>query len=145
MTKFIITPVDRPRKGWSRKFKEMHINGDDKPIIIFAACCVLFVIPNTLILIEPPQKKENIRTISAAVIQGSYKPSSSNMEYEDYIEDKTGYYMELANNGTADITIFPETEFGAYDIKNDIDKQYRERIIRGSKQLGGIAVFTVLA
>lgn len=31
--KIIITPVDRPRKGWSRKFKEMHINGDDKSII----------------------------------------------------------------------------------------------------------------
>jgi antitoxin MazE len=31
--KIIITPVDRPRKGWSEKFKEMHMNGEDKSII----------------------------------------------------------------------------------------------------------------
>lgn len=31
--KIIITPVDRPREGWSEKFKKMHKNDDDKCII----------------------------------------------------------------------------------------------------------------
>ena len=51
-------------------------------------------------------------TVAVAVVQGSYKPEGGQREYEDYNEDKMQHYMELVD-GTADITVFPETELGA--------------------------------
>jgi antitoxin MazE len=29
----IIRPKDSPRKGWEKAFKQMHHNGDDKPLM----------------------------------------------------------------------------------------------------------------
>lgn len=29
----VIKPIDEPRKGWEKAFKEMHENGDDKLLI----------------------------------------------------------------------------------------------------------------
>jgi len=29
----IIRPKDSPRKGWEKAFKQMHENGDDKPLM----------------------------------------------------------------------------------------------------------------
>jgi apolipoprotein N-acyltransferase len=51
--------------------------------------------------------------------------------------------MKLANNGTADITVFPETEFGIYDVSNKIDKKHRANIIGAAKQLKGVTIFTL--
>lgn len=31
--KILIVPIEKPRKNWDERFKEMHKNGDDKLII----------------------------------------------------------------------------------------------------------------
>jgi len=51
--------------------------------------------------------------------------------------------MRLAEFTDADITVFPETELGIYDTENKVDQTFRKNIIDASKQLGGLALFTV--
>ena len=113
------------------------------PSIVLVVCGLLIVIPNIFDLAISKSKVHYDKTLRVTVVQGSYNPPGDNMLYEDFIEDKLEYYIDLASRKTADIVVFPETELGIYDTSNKLDKKHRERFMDVSKKLGGILVFTV--
>jgi len=116
-------------------FKSIRTSG-----IVLTICALLILLPN---LMDLSADTEILEEVSVASIQGSYTSPSGNTDYEDYINQKFQYYMRLAEFTDADITVFPEIELGIYDTENKVDQTFRKNIIDASKQLGGLALFTV--
>lgn len=114
--------------------KSIRISG-----VIIALCTLLILLPNIITL---STDSEVIKGVSVAGIQGSYTASSGNT-YDDYINSKFQYYMNLAESADADITVFPETELGLYDTQNKIDQTYRNYFADASRELGGLTLFIV--
>ncbi|MFY9320878.1 MAG: nitrilase-related carbon-nitrogen hydrolase [Bacillota bacterium] len=115
--------------------KSIRISG-----IVVTICALLILTPN---LMDLSADTEVLKEVSVAIIQGSYAPSSGNMDYEDFINQKFQYYMSLAESVDADIIVFPETELGIYDTENKVDQAFRNNIIDASKRLGDLTLFTV--
>ena len=109
--------------------------------IVLASCAIMILLPNNLVTFSADANV--IKEVSVACIQGSYTSPSINMEYEDYINHKLQYYMNIAQSTDADITVFPETVLGVYDTANEIDQTYRENLTQASNQLGGLSLYIV--
>lgn len=106
---------------------------------VLLICSLVLLFPNLSVLSDGAEAQ---RDVSVASIQGSYKPSAANLDYEEYLEDKFNYYMSLTEGLDVDITVFPETVLGVYDTANKVDKIYRKNLADASEKLGGITVLT---
>lgn len=109
--------------------------------LIFLAGLVIILLSNLLANYRGDNGEEKKATV--AVVQGSFIVENPSHSYEEIIKAKLNHYIDLAKGCEADIIVFPETEFGLYDVNNIVDEIYRDNLMEVNEKTGGISVLTV--
>jgi apolipoprotein N-acyltransferase len=111
-----------------------------KPAAVIGLCCTFIIILCNIYKTANLHSNTSTSSIKIAAVQGSFfHQNTGNSDYRE----KLDYYVSLALEGDADITVFPETTLGVYDNQNLIDQSYRDDLITSAEKLGGTAVFVV--
>lgn len=109
-----------------------------KAAVALAVCLALLILPT--LDVPDPALNENLQV---AALQGSFKPAKTIEDYNQLLTARLDHYRELAEDNKADITVFPELEFGLYDIAGMVDEAYRRDLADTARAIGGVVVITV--